>query len=183
MKYAYVYDGSKHELKEFEDQENIDFQFVTLLSEEEYNRFKNADVTKYHLEWDDEHKPVLAEYGKQQWIEMKDGKIVSSAGYRFSETCVRANEDIEQGYDGRLYHKSELPVPPVEYQNEQIRLQRQSRFASEADPLKFDYEEALALGDESTEEKKQLWLAKKKQIREELPYLPNESGEVIEDEE
>lgn len=76
-----------------------------------------------------------------------------------------------------------IPDPSIEEQNNFIRLQRQSRFAAEADPLKFDYEEALALGDESAEEKKQLWLAKKKQIREELPYLPNESGEVIEDEE
>ena len=225
MKYAYVYDGSKHELKEFQDPmpeqkevektrivqvEELDnegnpvtidkeetytetesyqpeFNFKEIedkyescvwLTEEEYNHFKNVDVSKYHLEWNDEHKPVLAEYGKQQWVEIKDGKIIASAGYRFSETCIKASEDIERGYDGGLYKKSELPTPPIEYQNEQIRQQRQARFTQESDPLKLDYDEAVARGDEEKiEETKQAWLAKKDEIREELPYITIEDTE------
>lgn len=159
MKYAYVYDGSKHELKEFNDpapeQKEVektrivsieetddeglpitvekeetytetetyqpefdydkaaaDYQSCVWLSEEEYNRFKNADVTKYHLEWDDEHNPVLAEYGKQQWVEMKDGRIVASAGYRFSETCIKAEKPVVRGYDGGMYYEDDLPEKP-----------------------------------------------------------------------
>lgn len=60
---------------------------------------------------------------------------------------------------------------PVDYKNEQIRQQRQSRFATESDPLKLDYDEAVARGEETAEEKKQAWLNKKDEIRADLPYI------------
>lgn len=41
----------------------------------------------------------------------------------------------------------------------------------EADPLKYDYEEALAKGNKNAEALKKLWLAKKDEIRKKLPYL------------
>lgn len=55
--------------------------------------------------------------------------------------------------------------------NEEIKQLRKERFLQESDPLKYEYEEALALGDQSVEEKKQAWLNKKREIRESLPYL------------
>ena len=60
---------------------------------------------------------------------------------------------------------------PVEYQNEQIRQQRQARYVSEADPLRLDWDESSARGEEQAEEKKRLWLAKKDEIRNDLPYI------------
>ena len=64
-----------------------------------------------------------------------------------------------------------IPEPTVEEKNEQIRMQRQARFTQESDPLKLDYDEAVARNEETAEEKKQVWLAKKDQIRDELPYV------------
>lgn len=42
---------------------------------------------------------------------------------------------------------------------------------NEADQLKYDYEEAVARGEKNTEELKQIWLAKKDEIRADLPYI------------
>ena len=82
-------------------------------------------------------------------------------------------EDYEQ-YDGEYVLKNEVPI---EYKNEQIRQQRQARYVAEADPLRLDWDESAARGEEQAEEKKQIWLAKKDQIREELPYLTIEETE------
>ena len=82
-------------------------------------------------------------------------------------------EDYEQ-YNGEFVLKNEVPI---EYQNEQIRQQRQARFVAEADPLRLDWDESAARGEEQAEEKKQIWLAKKDQIREELPYITIENTE------
>lgn len=75
---------------------------------------------------------------------------------------------------------ADLPVPgfklakpeeALKIANEEIRRRRSTLMAKEADPLKYDYEEALARGDKSAKELKRLWLAKKDEIRENLPYL------------
>ena len=79
--------------------------------------------------------------------------------------------DVEQAYNFNWYVKGYAPQPSVDEQNEQIRQQRQARFEAESDPIRFDYDEALALGDESAEELKQEWLESKRKIREELPYI------------
>lgn len=60
---------------------------------------------------------------------------------------------------------------PVDYQNEQIRQQRQARYEAESDPIRLDYDEALARGEASAEQLKQDWLASKDKIREDLPYI------------
>ena len=60
---------------------------------------------------------------------------------------------------------------PVEYQNEQIRAQRQQRYEVESDPIRLDYDEALARGEDTAESLKQEWLSSKDKIREELPYI------------
>jgi hypothetical protein len=214
MKYAYVYDGSKHELKEFEDSATeqrevektrivqveetddeglpvtvekeetyteteyyqpefdyekaaADYQSCVWLSEEEYDRFKNADVTKYHLEWDDEHKPVLAEYGKQQWIELKDGKIVASAGYRFSETCVKAEKPVIRGYDGGMYYEDDLPEKPQNVINEERIRELQNRL-DETDWYAVRYAETgVAIPDEIK--------AERQAAREEISRLRDEA--------
>ena len=76
-------------------------------------------------------------------------------------------QDYEQ-YDGEYLLKSDVPL---DYQNEQIRQQRQQRYELESDPLRLDYDEALARGEETAEQLKQDWLASKDKIREELPYI------------
>ena len=103
---------------------------------------------------------------------IKDIREENTFDMRFMEGEVVEDEehtveDYEQ-YDGEYVLKNEVPV---EYLNEQIRQQRQARFEQEADPLRLDWDEASARGEEQAEEKKQIWLAKKDQIREELPYI------------
>lgn len=71
-------------------------------------------------------------------------------------------QDVEKGYDGNWYLEGFAPEVPIDFQNEQIRQQRQTRFTLESDPLKFDYDEAVARGEISQYEKKELWLAKKR---------------------
>lgn len=70
------------------------------------------------------------------------------------------------------------PEESIRRQNELIRQQRRARFAFEADPLRYDYDEALARDDGTAEEKKAAWLAKKDQIRDELPYMEVKDGAV-----
>ena len=86
--------------------------------------------------------------------------------------------DIEQAYNGLWYLEGYAPQPSIEYQNEQIRQQREARFVAESDPLRMDYDEALARGQDNAEELKQIWLASKDAIRADLPYIEPASDEV-----
>ena len=107
---------------------------------------------------------------------IKDNKIIA-----LNETgdfsCLvhdSVEEDTEYTIDDYMQVNGEYVLKqdvPVDYKNEQIRQQRQSRFAMESDPLYLDYVEAQARGDETVDEKKQLWLDKKDEIRAELPYV------------
>lgn len=86
-------------------------------------------------------------------------------------------EDTEHTVEDYIHHNGEFILKddvPVSEQNEQIRLQRQSRYVTEADPLKLDYDESVARESDDIAEKKRLWLEKKDQIREELPYVKAE---------
>lgn len=76
-------------------------------------------------------------------------------------------EDYEQ-VNGEYLLKADVPV---DYQNEQIRQQRQARYVAESDPLRLDYDEALAREQEDADELKTKWLNSKDKIREELPYV------------
>ena len=107
---------------------------------------------------------------------LKDNKIIAineTGGFpclvhdSVEEDTEHTIDDYEQ-YDGEYVLKSSVPVV---YKNEQIRQKRQSRFATESDPLKLDYDEAVARGEETAEEKKQTWLNKKDEIRNDLPYI------------
>ena len=108
---------------------------------------------------------------------LKDGKIIAisetdSEFFLIGKDGVEGDpnhacEDYDK-YNGEYILKKDVPV---DYQNEQIRQQRQARYVTESDPLRLDYDEALAREQEDAEEKKQAWLASKDKIREELPYI------------
>ena len=106
---------------------------------------------------------------------IKDSKIIGVSEdkpvlldeYEITEDTEHTCEDYEQ-VDGEYLLKQDVPI---DYQNEQIRQQRQARYEAESDPLRLDYDEALARGEESAEQLRQDWLASKDKIREELPYI------------
>ena len=103
---------------------------------------------------------------------IKDIREENTFDLRFMEGEVIEDEehtvdDYEQ-YEDEYVLKKDVPV---EYQNEQIRQQRQARYVAEADPLRLDWDESAARGEEQAEEKKQFWLAKKDEIRNDLPYI------------
>lgn len=89
----------------------------------------------------------------------------------YTDTAIWCNknnvslEEIKSENGKRRFQVKAIPEPTIEEKNDQIRLQRQARFAVESDPLKLDYDEAVARGEETAEEKKQAWLDKKTQIR------------------
>lgn len=79
--------------------------------------------------------------------------------------------DVEQAYTGDWYVKGFAPEESIAGKNEKIRIKRQERYIVESDPLRLDYDEALARGQDNAEELKEQWLASKDKIREELPYI------------
>lgn len=107
---------------------------------------------------------------------IKDNKIIAinETGdfpclvyYTKEEDTEHTIDDYEQ-YNGEYILKEQIPI---EVKNEQIRQQRQARYVTEADPLRLDWDESSARGEEQAEEKKQIWLAKKDEIRNDLPYI------------
>lgn len=86
----------------------------------------------------------------------------------------------QNGYEIKETEEALLAIynePTIEEQNEQIRRQRQARYEAESDPIRLDYDEALARGEETAEQLKQDWLASKDKIREELPYIEEQEEE------
>ena len=104
-------------------------------------------------------------------------KEVEEKYYEMTDDIVEVEKTRSVKKTFRQFKIVPVPEPTVEEKNENIRLQRQVRFTQESDPLKLDYDEAVARGEEQAEEKKQIWLAKKDQIREELPYITIENTE------
>lgn len=106
---------------------------------------------------------------------IKDGKIIGISesrpklldSYEIVQDTEHTCKDYER-YNREYILKQGVPV---DYQNEQIRQQRQARYEVESDPLRLDYDEALARGEDTAEQLKQEWLASKDKIREELPYI------------
>ena len=92
-------------------------------------------------------------------------------------TCVEVSQEVYDNLDHYIWDGSALVINPnydleqIEKQNEEIRLQRQQRDEMESDPIRLDYEEAVARGEETAEKLRQDWLASKDKIREELPYV------------
>ena len=111
---------------------------------------------------------------------IKDDKIIAisdtdSEFFCLVKDSVETDEthttaDYDQ-YNGEYVLQADYPV---EARNEQIRAERQARYVEESDPLRLDYDEALARGQDNAEELKEQWLASKDKIREELPYVVGE---------
>lgn len=107
---------------------------------------------------------------------IKDGKIVAINEVDYFPCLVRdsVEQDTEhtvydyEQVEGQFILKGEIPA---EIQNERIRAERQARYEAESDPIRLDYDEALAKGQATAETLKQEWLASKDKIREELPYV------------
>lgn len=108
---------------------------------------------------------------------LKEGKIISISETDSEFSCLVKDgvegdpnhtvDDYEQ-YEGEYLLKRDVPV---DYKNEQIRQQRQARYEVESDPLRLDYDEALARGEDTAEQLRIDWLHSKDVIREELPYV------------
>ena len=108
---------------------------------------------------------------------IKDNKIIAISDTDSEFLCLVCDEIIEdtthiesdyEQYNGEYVLKEDYPV---DARNEEIRQQRQARYESESDPIRLDYDEALARGQDNAETLKQEWLASKDKIREELPYV------------
>lgn len=111
--------------------------------------------------------------GVSNWI-MDEAAVLASGYLPVSEQVIPEGYfitgwEVKAGEIAPVLEK--IPEPTLEEQNEAIRMQRSIRMTTEADPLKYDYEEAVARGAADVEELKAVWLAKKDEIREQLPYI------------
>lgn len=108
---------------------------------------------------------------------IKDNKIIAISDTDSEFLCL-VKDSVESDpehttadyseYNGEYILKEDYPV---DVRNEEIRQQRQARYEAESDPIRLDYDEALARGEDTAEQLKQNWLASKDKIREELPYI------------
>lgn len=98
-------------------------------------------------------------------------QVGTGTNSEFYESIGMTEMDVEQDFFGNWYVAGYAPQPTIDEQNEKIRQQRQERYEVESDPLRLDYDEALARGEEQAEQLKTDWLASKDKIREELPYI------------
>ena len=111
---------------------------------------------------------------------IKDNKIIDIRDTDSEFPCLVYDEIVEDTehaavdyvqYEGEYILQADYPI---EARNEEIRAERQARYVIESDPLRLDYDEALARGQDNAEELKEQWLASKDKIREELPYIVGE---------
>lgn len=107
----------------------------------------------------------------------KEVRIGEGTNTEFYQSIGMTEMDVEQDFFGNWYVAGYAPQPTIDEQNEKIRQQRQERYEVESDPLRLDYDEALARNESSAEQLKQNWLASKDKIREELPYIREENNE------
>lgn len=97
------------------------------------------------------------------YVLKKDGKII-----HYRSTKEDLERDIEFNNLSGQIEESDF----IEFinKNDSIRSERYRRMCNEADPLKYEYEEAVARELKNADELKQKWLSKKEEIRSELPY-------------
>lgn len=88
--------------------------------------------------------------------------------------------EVERCWNGNWYvegYAPEQPAPTYEEQKENRKL----AFTEEADPLRYNYDEDCARYGYDSEQalaSKELWLAKKDEIRERYPYPEGEEDAV-----
>lgn len=113
----------------------------------------------------------MLKYAKIINKETKEVSVGLGSNAQFYASLGMQEMDVEQAYNGSWYISGYAPQPSIEEQNEQIRQQRQARYEVESDPLRLDYDEALAREQEDANDLKIQWLLSKDKIREELPYI------------
>ena len=113
----------------------------------------------------------MLKYAKIIDENLKICQVGTGTNSKFYESIGMTEMEVEQAYNGTWYVLGYAPNPTIDEQNEKIRQQRQERYEIESDPLRLDYDEALARGEETAEQLKTDWLASKDKIREELPYI------------
>lgn len=113
----------------------------------------------------------MKKYAKIVNQETKLCEVGLGTNTKFYESIGMTQMDVEEAYDGQWYVEGYAPQQSIEEKNEKIRQQRQTRYELESDPLRLDYDEALAREQDNAEQLKQEWLASKDKIREELPYI------------
>ena len=119
----------------------------------------------------------MKKYAKITNEETKQCNVGLGTNAEFYKSIGMVEMEVEQAYNGSWYIQGYAPEKPAPTDEEQ-KQKRQQAFTEEADPLKYDYEEACArYGDDSEEAQnaKVNWLAKKDEIRERYPYSVNES--------
>lgn len=113
----------------------------------------------------------MLKYAKIINEETKVCEVGVGSNVEFYKSIGMTEMDVEQAYNGQWYLKSFAPEESIEEKNEKIRAERQARYIAESDPIRLDYDEALARGQDNAEELKEEWLASKDKIRKELPYI------------
>ena len=117
---------------------------------------------------------------KEIEIATEDGKVTKEVVGEDLFPCMVFDEVVEDTehtcedyiqYDGEYVLQEDYPI---DARNEEIRRQRQARYEAESDPIRLDYDEALAREQDNAEELRKQWLASKDKIREELPYVVGE---------
>lgn len=116
----------------------------------------------------------MLKYAKITNEETKQCEVGVGTNAEFYKSIGMTEMEVEQAYTGDWYVKGFAPEEPIAEKNENIRQKRQERYVAESDPLRLDYDEALARGQDNAEELKEQWLASKDKIREELPYIIGE---------
>lgn len=76
--------------------------------------------------------------------ETKQVSICDDSQIEHFKECGYTKQDVEESYNGLWYLKGYAPQETVAEKNENIRKQRQARYEVESDPLRMDYDEALA---------------------------------------
>ena len=111
----------------------------------------------------------MKKYAKIENNKTKQCSVGLGTNIEFYESIGMTKMNVEQAYDGQWYVEGYAPEKP-EPTKEEIRQMRADRFLAEADPIRYDYDEALARGESTAQTLKQKWLAKKDEIRADLPY-------------
>ena len=90
--------------------------------------------------------------------------------YTESDIHEYQEDEIEQAYTSEWYVKGHAPTKPAPTKDE-VRAIRQELYQTEADPLRYDMDEAFSREEtEKGEQCRGLWLAKKDEIRANNPY-------------
>ena len=125
-------------------------------------------IDKYHIEVPPRNKGMVSNYNLNEELLIQDGYKPLIVKEEISEEKTITFYEDKGDEVWQLAEKESLDV-----RNEKIRSYREEAFKKESDPLKYDYEEALAQkgsADSEVVSLKEAWLNKKKEIRERFPY-------------